>query len=113
VAAQSKSAYPGDTSNLKPQTRFHSVAFPRLCLPSSLTSGSRIVFVRKMKKEPGLEDEVGPSDAQPHYPPLPTMLCKNVNPTPNSRQRTGPGMIFCSYTVYIGYLFSLIEKTSY
>jgi len=66
-----------------------------------------------MKKEPGLEDEVGPSHMQPYRPLMPTMLFNIVNLTPNLRQGTGPGKIFRSNTVYLGYLLSLTKQTSY
>lgn len=71
-------------------------------MPSSLTSGRSIGFLRKIKKEPGLEDEVGSSQAQPHCPPLPMVLFNIVNWTPNSRQGTVPSKIFRSNTVYLG-----------
>lgn len=38
---------------------------------------------------------------------MPMALGDNVNPIANSRQRNGRGMIFCSFIVYVGSLFSL------
>jgi len=89
------------------QTRFPSVAFSTLRLPYSLTSESTIVCVPQMNKEPGVVDEAGSSQAQPHSTPLPPALCTNMSQTPNSRQCTDSDMIFHSSTMYISYMFSL------